>query len=142
MPPHTCAHCNSSSTNLQMCSNCEVVHYCNKACQIADWENHEPECKATLQQGDLLWIGSLPSDPNQPREFPTWEQYTQECNDNGRLMVVPFDCCIQRRMSNGIIDTLVDEDLYQELQKQLAEQKAAEAAQAGGEDSTKPDEST
>jgi hypothetical protein len=57
-------------------------------------------------------------------------------------MVVPFDCCIQRRMSNGIIDTLVDEDLYQELQKQLAEQKAAEAAQAGGEDSTKPDEST
>jgi hypothetical protein len=37
---------------------------------------------------------------------------------------------------------LVDEDLYQELQKQLAEQKAAEAAQAGGEDSTKPDEST
>jgi hypothetical protein len=65
----------------------------------------------------VLWIGSLPSDPNQPREFPTWEQYTQECNDNGRLMVVPFDCCIQRRMSNGIIDTLVDEDLYQDLMR-------------------------
>jgi hypothetical protein len=95
-----------------------------------------------VQQGDLLWIGSLPSDPNRPREFPTWEQYTQEYNDNGRLMVVPFDCCIQRRMSNGIIDTLVDEDLYQELQKHLAEQKAAEAAQTGGENSTRIDEST
>jgi hypothetical protein len=48
-------------------------------------------------------------------------------------MVVPFDCCIQRRMSNGIIDTLVDEDLYQELQKQLVEQQTAEAAKAGEE---------
>jgi hypothetical protein len=48
-------------------------------------------------------------------------------------MVVPFDCFIQRRMSNGIIDTLVDEDLYQELQKQLVEQGTAEAAKAGEE---------
>jgi hypothetical protein len=36
-------------------------------------------------------------------------------------------------MSNGIIDTLVDEDLYQELQKQLVEQQTAEAAKAGEE---------
>jgi hypothetical protein len=29
-------------------------------------------------------------------------------------------------MSDGIIETLVDEDLYQELQKKTAEQRAAE----------------
>jgi hypothetical protein len=79
-----------------------------------------------VQRGDLLWVGSLPSDPNQAREFSTFDQYAQECSDNRRPMIIPFDCCIQRRMSDGVIETLVDEDLYQELQKKTAEQRAAE----------------
>ena len=34
-----------SKTRLSICSQCESVRYCSKACQKADWENHRLECK-------------------------------------------------------------------------------------------------
>ena len=34
-----------NKTRLSLCSQCESVRYCSKACQKADWENHRLECK-------------------------------------------------------------------------------------------------
>lgn len=34
-----------NKTRLSLCSQCESVRYCSKACQKADWENHRLDCK-------------------------------------------------------------------------------------------------
>ena len=35
---------------LRTCDGCHVVHYCNPACQLRDWQNHKSACKATRRQ--------------------------------------------------------------------------------------------
>lgn len=66
-------------------------------------------------------------DPYQPRAFPTFDQRMDECEANGTAMIMPDECCIQTRLPNGVIDTLIDEDKYQEYQRKEAEKKAAKA---------------
>ena len=42
--PPTCASCGDSGNNLQKCSACKSVHYCNTQCQHSHWSTHKPEC--------------------------------------------------------------------------------------------------
>jgi hypothetical protein len=30
---------------LQRCSACKAAHYCDRACQLADWSSHKAFCK-------------------------------------------------------------------------------------------------
>lgn len=43
-----CAHCRKSqakfTTELQTCSECHVILYCSKRCQLANLEHHKKEC--------------------------------------------------------------------------------------------------
>lgn len=39
-----CKQCGGSPTTLKRCSNCKVVHYCNRNCQTRDWKYHKQNC--------------------------------------------------------------------------------------------------
>lgn len=43
-----CAVCAKPSENR--CSVCKAVAYCNRECQINDWQNHKTRCSATIRQ--------------------------------------------------------------------------------------------
>ena len=47
-PPGTvCDHCGKpSGRKMVVCSACEMVRYCDPACQLAAWEEHKAECEA------------------------------------------------------------------------------------------------
>ena len=43
----TCGRCGQwdrGATRFQKCSRCERAYYCCKACQVADWTQHKPNC--------------------------------------------------------------------------------------------------
>jgi len=40
-----CQSCKSTSVKLLLCKGCEVVHYCDRKCQRADWPTHEAVCE-------------------------------------------------------------------------------------------------
>ncbi|PAV80861.1 hypothetical protein WR25_07395 [Diploscapter pachys] len=46
-----CANCFQESIvkKLSHCAKCKIIHYCSRECQISDWINHKPECKANLR---------------------------------------------------------------------------------------------
>jgi ankyrin repeat protein len=39
-----CECCGSSSKRLKVCSNCEMVRYCSRQCQVQDYKKHKKEC--------------------------------------------------------------------------------------------------
>jgi hypothetical protein len=39
-----CAQCNFEFPHLKICSRCEQVRYCSKACQRSHWKVHKKEC--------------------------------------------------------------------------------------------------
>jgi hypothetical protein len=46
---YCCAQCGTTTSDrkkMQACSVCKTAYYCNRACQVAHWELHEPVCKA------------------------------------------------------------------------------------------------
>jgi ankyrin repeat protein len=45
---YCCAQCGTTTSDrkkMQTCSVCKTVYYCNRKCQVAHWELHEPVCK-------------------------------------------------------------------------------------------------
>jgi hypothetical protein len=67
-------------------------------------------------------IGVTTNDPHQPRAFPTFSQYMDECDAKGEPMSVPKGCYTERRTAKGK-QLLVNEERYQELQRRPAEAK-------------------
>ncbi|PAV83694.1 hypothetical protein WR25_26613 [Diploscapter pachys] len=51
-----CANCFQESIVKKFfhCAKCEVIHYCSKECQISDWINHKPECKANRRNSGRI----------------------------------------------------------------------------------------
>lgn len=57
-----CEHCDEEKerTLLDLCSRCNICHYCSRECQVADWPRHKEECnlfvgareKETEEQND------------------------------------------------------------------------------------------
>ena len=46
LPGTVCDHCGKpAGRKMVVCSACEIVRYCDAACQLAAWEGHEAECK-------------------------------------------------------------------------------------------------
>jgi len=45
-----CGVARSSSVKLKLCSGCDLVVYCGKACQTNDWKNHKKLCKDKQRQ--------------------------------------------------------------------------------------------
>lgn len=43
---HFCGNCAKIST--KKCSNCEVVYYCSRECQVNDWPLHQTKCRKIL----------------------------------------------------------------------------------------------
>jgi MYND finger len=45
-----CDHCGKPAARRMLaciaCSACQIVRYCDAACQLAGWDAHEAECKA------------------------------------------------------------------------------------------------
>ncbi|EAS02622.2 SET domain protein (macronuclear) [Tetrahymena thermophila SB210] len=41
-----CNYCLKASSSLSRCTACNVLHYCDKNCQVQDWKQHKLECKA------------------------------------------------------------------------------------------------
>ena len=39
-----CSHCSMDAAELDTCSGCGWVHYCNVECQRADWSHHRAIC--------------------------------------------------------------------------------------------------
>ena len=40
-----CSFCGRCAEDLTKCTNCKVARYCNKTCQVRDWDNHKLVCK-------------------------------------------------------------------------------------------------
>jgi len=40
-----CAKCAKSDGSLRACSNCHLVSYCGRACQLSDWPKHKVSCR-------------------------------------------------------------------------------------------------
>ena len=40
-----CNHCSQSGSIKNVCTKCCVAHYCDKKCQILNWESHRKVCK-------------------------------------------------------------------------------------------------
>jgi MYND finger len=61
-----CGNCLKKSENMQRCSKCENVRYCNSVCQEAHWKTHKLVCKdiklSTVESDYRVWreIASLP----------------------------------------------------------------------------------
>ena len=41
-----CSHCLRERKELSRCSQCKVMFYCDKQCQVRDWSFHKQECKS------------------------------------------------------------------------------------------------
>jgi len=48
--PPQCAHCQKHDMNLQRCSRCRQVFYCNTQCQKQHWHQHKPTCTIHLHK--------------------------------------------------------------------------------------------
>lgn len=48
-PGDMCARCGTSSGPLKKCSQCLVVCYCSKECQVAHWRDHKPICNTIIE---------------------------------------------------------------------------------------------
>jgi hypothetical protein len=126
MAPPTCTHCNNAFPNLLLCGRCKFAAYCNKDCQKADWKWHKAICKSITQIGDLVSVSIFSNNPWQARAFPTFQQDLLEYEANGGTLLPPPGCYTERREAPGMINLLVNEERYQELQRVEAEKKAAE----------------
>ncbi len=45
-PPCCCSKCNKLAIAGSRCGGCQIVLYCNAACQKAHWREHKPACRA------------------------------------------------------------------------------------------------
>ena len=44
-----CAAVEAHASQFSRCSRCKQVPYCSRACQLAAWKEHKPECKVAAQ---------------------------------------------------------------------------------------------
>lgn len=44
-----CNHCSNIKEGMETCIGCCCVWYCNKECQLADWERHKQQCCVCFQ---------------------------------------------------------------------------------------------
>ena len=44
MKENNCNHCEKKSQELQQCSGCALVFYCDQKCQKNDWKKHKKLC--------------------------------------------------------------------------------------------------
>lgn len=51
-----CQLCESSSSNLKLCSGCEMVMYCSVKCQHEDWKQHKPICTVRKASSDSIQL--------------------------------------------------------------------------------------
>ena len=42
--PRPCESCGDTARRMPKCSGCKWAHYCNQACQTADWQAHKRKC--------------------------------------------------------------------------------------------------
>ena len=53
---HVCARCHAAAGEgggpLRACAACKGVLYCGKACQHADWRQHQRQCRAATRAAD------------------------------------------------------------------------------------------
>ena len=54
-----CAHCGATDPE-NTCAACQVVFYCGKACQVADWCAHKAACKAARKKNAAPAAASAP----------------------------------------------------------------------------------
>jgi hypothetical protein len=139
MAPPTCDYCHNSLTAVLLCGRCKFVAYCNKDYQKADWKWHKPGgCKIICRHGDGVTVKTSTNDDSQPRTFPTFQRYMEECIASGEIFDVPRGCYTERRLGVRHMKFVVDEEKYQEFQRRKAEvktadEKTAEASQADEE---------
>ena len=43
-----CFHCGKSGAKLRSCGQCHRAYYCDRECQLKDWERHKPACVAAV----------------------------------------------------------------------------------------------
>ena len=51
--PQTCNHCSkaqSETHTLSRCTGCKKAFYCDRACQVNDWQTHRQHCSRAAQQ--------------------------------------------------------------------------------------------
>lgn len=48
-----CERCHTVATHLKKSGRCQLVYYCNRACQAADWQSHKARCQFTAGDPDL-----------------------------------------------------------------------------------------
>ncbi|KAI8896587.1 hypothetical protein BC833DRAFT_596970 [Globomyces pollinis-pini] len=41
---YTCGHCKKSQLGLKKCAKCHQIGYCDRQCQLADWNQHKQVC--------------------------------------------------------------------------------------------------
>jgi len=109
MSQPTCAQCNTAAADLKRCGHCKYVFYCNKACQKAHWKQHKHLCS----QARLIVI-KCSNDPSITRAFPTFPEYLEECDRNGKEHFIPYEfCTFSREPPDGHFVAVVDEDKHQ-----------------------------
>lgn len=71
-----CANTNSGCSNLgtKKCGSCQIVSYCSRECQVADWGSHKALCKrftiaitqatAAIKEATATSLASSSSAPN------------------------------------------------------------------------------
>lgn len=48
-----CNACKKEASDLKFCTGCNVIKYCDKDCQKADWKSHKKTCKKTKERIDV-----------------------------------------------------------------------------------------
>lgn len=49
-----CSECGEVKENMEFCTGCSKVWYCNKECQLKDWTIHKPECHVCMKCNIVL----------------------------------------------------------------------------------------
>ncbi|KAF9254291.1 SET domain-containing protein [Marasmius fiardii PR-910] len=96
-----CSSCTSRSTiesiNLQRCTKCRAVRYCNSECQTADWPVHKLECAAIQRWFQASESIDLPpSDAIRCIARLLWKRQKKGCDS---VWAKEIDCMQSHRVS-------------------------------------------
>ncbi|KAJ6617979.1 hypothetical protein B0H10DRAFT_2031552 [Mycena sp. CBHHK59/15] len=81
-----CSSCFRRSENIQLCSKCKRVGYCNKPCQTQDWQDHKTICKQ-FQKVNTYDMKSGHTDSPDPASRLT--RYLLEQENRGNIFSEP-----------------------------------------------------
>ena len=61
---NNCNVCNKQENGNKRCSGCYMVFYCDRKCQVKDWDNHKVNCKQIQKEYKMCFLSYNPEHPS------------------------------------------------------------------------------